>query len=382
MRIERQREIVGRLLDLASDDSTLLADDISVNPVSNYVGRQRWEAERDLLFRRRPTVVALSGDLARPGDHVATDAGGVPVLVMRGDDGVLRGFVNICRHRGSPLAAPGSGASAGSLRCGFHGWVYDRSGTVIGRPHAAGGFDTLGDRCDALIPRPVAEAHGLVFVRGEGDDPIDSAELLGPLAAELDEFGFGAYHRFDSWVSAWPANWKLLIDTFLENYHVPALHPTTVARYFLVRPSLFDPLGPNLRFHSMQKSILELADTPEDEWELLPHGTVEYLVAPNTILNFSVDHLAVYRFLPTAVDHTRVELTVYTTAPADEMDDTTRDHYRRTLELHERVSGGEDFAQQVTTHAALASGGATEVVFGRNEPAAIHFHRQLDRLLR
>ena len=352
MHIDRQREIVGRLLALAGDDSTHLADDFMVNPVSTYTDAERFCAERDVLFRSRPIVACLSSDLAEPGDHVATDAGGVPVLIVRGDDGELRGFVNICRHRGSPLVDPGPGRVTRSFSCRFHGWVYDLEGVVVGRPFATGGFDELGGRCASLLDRPVAEGRGLVFVRGEGDDPIDVDGLLGPAATELAEFDLARFHRFDSWISAWDANWKLLVDTFLENYHVPALHQTTVARYFLVRPSLFDPLGANLRFHSLQRSILDLADRPADEWELLAHGTVEYLITPNTILSHSVDHLAVYRFLPLDVDRTRVELTVYVPMAVAELDDAGRDHYQRTIELHQRVSGGEDFVQQEATHRA------------------------------
>jgi phenylpropionate dioxygenase-like ring-hydroxylating dioxygenase large terminal subunit len=197
------------------------------------------------------------------------------------------------------------------------------------------------------------------------------------MGEELDEFGFGGYHRFAAWNSEWSANWKLLVDTFLETYHVPALHADTVARQFLAQPSMFAPFGPNLRFHSLMKSFLTLRDQPESEWTLLPHGTVEYLVAPNAILSFSVDHLALYRFLPRAVDRTRVECTVYTPQPPDD-DDT---HYRRTLELHQRVSGDQDFTQQEAIQVGLESGAVDRVVLGRNEPAVIHFHRTLRDLV-
>ncbi len=232
--------------------------------------------------------------------------------------------------------------------------------------------------CLGLAPVPVAEECGLVFVRPVGDEPVDADAWLCGMGEELSEFDFGGYHRFDTWVSEWPCNWKLLIDTFLETYHVFALHADTVAKYFLVRPSAFAPFGPHLRFHSLQKSFLELRDTDPSEWELLPHGTVEYLIAPATVLSFSVDHLAVYRFLPQAVDRTTVELVVSTPAPVD--DDARRAHFRRTMELHQRVSGGQDFTQQVKIQRSMASGRSREVIFGRNEPAAIHFHRQLARL--
>jgi phenylpropionate dioxygenase-like ring-hydroxylating dioxygenase large terminal subunit len=378
MRIDRQREIVRTLLELVDADTTQLADAPLVVEVDDYTSPAMLAAETDVWFRDRPVLVCLSGDVAEVGDYCASDSAGIPLLVVRAADGSVRGFVNICRHRGSPLVPQGRGHVARTFHCGFHGWVYDLDGEVVGRPHSHGGFDTLGAAQSTLVRVPTREAHGLVFMRPRGGDAIDVDALLCGMGEELDEFGFGSYHRFAAWDSEWAANWKLLVDTFLETYHVPALHADTVARHFLAEPSAFAPFGPNLRFHSLQKSLLTLRDRPESEWTLLPHGTVEYVVAPNAILSYSVDHLAVYRFLPRAVDRTRVECVVYTSDPPDEAD---APHFERTLALHQRVSGDQDFTQQEAIHAALASGAVGEVVFGRNEPAAIHFHRALHELL-
>jgi hypothetical protein len=159
-------------------------------------------------------------------------------------------------------------------------------------------------------------------------------------------------------------------------HHVFALHADTVAKYFLVRPSAFEPFGPHLRFHSLQKSLLDLKGTDPSSWELLPHGTVEYLISPSTVLSHSVDHLALYRFLPLAADRTAVEAMIYTPAPVET--DRQATHYRRTLELHQRVSGDQDFTQCVKIQRSLETGRVDQVLFGRNEPAAIHFHRCLD----
>ena len=109
------------------------------------------------------------------------------------------------------------------------------------------------------------------------------------------------------------------------------------------------------------------------------HGTVEYFIAPNVVLNYSVDHVAVYRFVPLAVDRTRATLTMYT--PREITTEAEATHYRRTLALHQRVSGGQDFTTQEQIQRALGSGALDHVVFGRNEPAAIHFHRTTRALL-
>ena len=102
------------------------------------------------------------------------------------------------------------------------------------------------------------------------------------------------------------------------------------------------------------------------------------LLTPNVVVNFSVDHVAIYRFVPLAPDRTRAELTLYT--PHAVTTDDEREHFARTLALHLRVSGGEDFTKQEEVQRGLASGVLDTVVFGRNEPAAILFHRALAAL--
>jgi phenylpropionate dioxygenase-like ring-hydroxylating dioxygenase large terminal subunit len=375
MRIERQREIVGRLLALHEAGETQLADEPLAVPASDFYDPERFVREWHLVFRRQPNAVCVSSDVGRPGDHLAVDVGGVPVLVLRGQDGALRAFLNICRHRGSPLVES-PGRQARSFRCRFHGWTYDLEGKLIATPYGDDGFTGLDRDCLGLVPVPVEEAFGLVFVRAEGEEDVNAARWLCGVGEEVGDFRFGQYHAFDVWNSEWPCNWKLLLDTFLESYHVFALHADTVAKYFLVRPSAFEPFGPHLRFHSLQKSLLDLKGTDRASWELLPHGTVEYLITPATVLSHSVDHLALYRFLPLAADRTAVEATIYTPAPVET--DRQATHYRRTLELHQRVSGDQDFTQCVKIQRSLETGRIDRVLFGRNEPAAIHFHRCLD----
>jgi phenylpropionate dioxygenase-like ring-hydroxylating dioxygenase large terminal subunit len=381
VRIDRQRDIIRSILADHARGATQLAGKPVVLSVGDYCDPDRFTRERRLI-RRRPALACFSGQLREPGDYVTVVIGGVPLVVVRGGDGRAHALVNVCRHRGSPVVVPVDGATgraSRSLRCRFHGWTYGLDGALLATPYGDDGFEGLDPACLALAAVPVAEACGLVLVRAEGDEPIDAVEALAGVDVELDEWGFGSYHRYGSWVSEWACNWKLLLDTFLETYHVFALHAETVGRYFLVRPSAFAPFGPHLRFHSLQKSFLTLADRPEEDWELLSHGTVEYLLAPASVLSHSVDHLGWYRFEPLDVDRTRVELTVFTPEPVETAEGKA--HFDRTIELHRRVSGGEDFTQMVQVHASLASGAANEVIFGRNEPAAIHFHHALEQWL-
>lgn len=377
MRRETQVELIRELLAHHAAGTTQLADDTLALPAEVYTSESHWQAEREALFRRRPVVACLSGAVASAGDYVSLTVGGVPLVVLRGDDGVLRAFRNVCRHRASSVVS-GCGSGAASLRCPFHAWTYRLDGSLLARPQAGEGFAGTDESDLGLVPVPVGEACGLVFVRPEGDDPVEAAELVGDAAQDLDDFDVGGYVPFDRWESSWPCNWKLLVDTFLESYHVFSLHRATVGRYYLSQPMTYRGYGPNLRFQTCQKSILELAEAPEDQWDLLNRATVEYLIAPNTILSHSVDHFAVYQFLPTSADHTDITMTLYTPEPVT---DRTRPHYERTLELHQQVGAGEDFPQAVKIQQSLSSGLVTETLVGRHEVALIHFHQALDELL-
>jgi len=159
MRRDLQRDIVRTILDLAEHDTTQLADATLTVPVDEYVSPQVLDAEQEHLFRTRPVVACLSGDLREAGDYVAADSGGVPYVVVRHADRSLRGFVNICRHRGSPLVPPGAGLGKASLALANR-WITTRQfGLLLGFM----GQRVLGQYDLALLSAE-AEPGQLLFV--------------------------------------------------------------------------------------------------------------------------------------------------------------------------------------------------------------------------
>jgi phenylpropionate dioxygenase-like ring-hydroxylating dioxygenase large terminal subunit len=381
VRREIQVDLVRRVLDLHRRGTTDLADAPLRVPATDYTSADVLAAEQRVLLRDRAVAVCLGVDVAQPGDVLATTSGGVPLLLVRDADGTLRAFVNACRHRASPLADLGCTSGAQGLTCRFHGWTYGLDGALRGRPYAGEAFAGIAVDGLGLLERPLAEAHGLVVVRpGGGDAPVAVDPLLGDLVDDVTDLGLERWHRGPSWSGTWRANWKLLLDTFLESYHVFALHKQTVGRWFVSQPSTYDVSADTIRFQTTQKSLLQLAERPESEWDLLGHATVEYLVGANFLLSHSVDHVAAYRFVPEAPDRTRVELVLYTESPIGD-EGPRREHYERTLALHVKVATDEDFHEQERIQANLASGAVPEVLFGRNEPAAAHLHRRVHELL-
>jgi phenylpropionate dioxygenase-like ring-hydroxylating dioxygenase large terminal subunit len=371
-----QVEVIARWLAMHAQGTTQLAPEVMAVDPDFYRSTDWWQQEQAALFRRGVSVACLSADLRDPGDHVVVESGGIPVLVVRGADGAVRGFLNACRHRGAPVVES-CGAAARNFACPFHAWTYALDGRLLGRPRSEGGFDTVGRDDFGLVPVPVAEAHGVVLMRPEGDAPIDVTQVLAGLGPDLDAFDIASYAVYGRMRREWRANWKLILDTFMESYHVFALHGASVGPDYPGHVMVFDAFGPNLRIPVPRASLLALADQPRESWDLLAHATVQYHLAPNAMVNHTIDHLILWRFVPTAVDHTVAEMTMY--VKADEV--TDGGEWRKSMDdwfdLHDAVTRDEDYPESERIQRVLDSGRVPPLLLGRNEGAVQHFHRSV-----
>ncbi len=190
-------------------------------PGRSYVDPSIYEAERQSIFRRTWQLIGPADELAEPGLYRAADIAGWKVFVLRGRDGLLRGFHNLCRHRGAKLLKEGQGR-CDLLRCPYHLWLYDHEGRLRKAPWF--GEDPKFRVEDyPLIRVSVAEWRGLLFV---AIDPETSLEdQLGALPAAvadqpLEDFRLAGEERFEI-----GCNWKTYTDNFVEGYHIPGIHP-------------------------------------------------------------------------------------------------------------------------------------------------------------
>ena len=158
-----------------------------------------------------------------------------------------------------------------------------------------------------------------------------------------------------------------------------ALHRESLAPFYLGIASPFDGFGVHNRIVVPQSSILEQADRPRDEWELLPYAVLQYHLAPNVIVSNLYGYVLTWRFTGIAVDRTSVELAMYTYEPVDR--EELRKHYDARLDAARSVTSDEDFPESERVHRNLASGVVDHTNAGRNEPGIIHFHRMLDAAL-
>ena len=267
-------------------------------PARYYAGEAMLAMERIAVFQRSWQLVAHQGQLAEPGDHVVEQVGGVPVLVVRGQDGVLRAFPNVCRHRAGPLALC-NGKGARALHCKYHGWTYTLDGQLRSAPEMQGAADF--DVADIRLPPLRVQAwQGLVFVALHEDAPpfeevyAGIAERIAPIDLATMRF-----HRRDSYDIA--CNWKVYVDNFLEGYHLPHVHPglSKVLDYRAYDTELFP-------WHSLQHSPLR------NSGDIYGDGDAfYYFVYPNVMLNIMPGRLQTNRILPLGPDRCRVEFDYY-----------------------------------------------------------------------
>ncbi|HEX9965971.1 MAG TPA: aromatic ring-hydroxylating dioxygenase subunit alpha [Allosphingosinicella sp.] len=188
-----------------------------------YRDPEFFEVEMDRVIRPSWQVVCHSGEIPRPGDWRTIEYLGESILVVRGDDGEVRAFSNVCRHRGSRLVGGASGCSR-RLTCPYHAWTYALDGRLIGVPHKAD-YPGLDPSALGLVPVELETWRGFLFVRLESGGP-SVAEMMAPHEAEIEPYRFEALEALGR-VTSRPreVNWKNVADNYSDGLHIPVAHP-------------------------------------------------------------------------------------------------------------------------------------------------------------
>jgi len=358
-----------RLLGYLETGTTYVADSSSHNPVASYLDEEQWRTEHSVLFREQPIVVAMTAQVPSPGDWVTFDLPNLPVLVVRGEDGVARAFVNACRHRGVAVCQEPSGHGR-KLVCPFHAWTYDTTGALDVIPDAEAVTDV--DPAElGLVELPASEALGFVWLKPPGSDV---AQHLGePLALELAGLELADHHHFRSTILEVECNWKLMYDTFLEFYHGVYAHKSTLAHLMQRNLVHFDQMGEHWRMAAAKKSVATLADTPESDWDVLAHVVVSYDIFPNLAVNLHGDHTAVYRIVPDPVraDRCLWHFTMLTPEPVTS--EKAIGYFAKNFD-YIVATGREDMAMASSTQRGLTSGANDSLIYSRYEPVLAWFH--------
>lgn len=371
--IDTQRQLLHRIRAQHEGRDIPLAEHVEFNPISAYTDVARGKLEHARLFRERPVLICASGRLKNPGDYLADDLSGIPILLTRDSAGIVHAFYNVCRHRGARLV-DGEGHRPHAFACPYHAWVYDHQGTFL-RTREEAAFSGLPCEHRNLAPLHAFEQHGLIWVAQVANAASPTALLPEALQQELNSFALSSHHHYKSFRAEHAFNWKVGIDTFLENWHFPTLHRSTIADAFAAKLSLVDRLGEHLRivypFNGIEKCFESIADSES----FLEQVTIIYVLFPNTLLLWQRDHFETWRFFPTSPDTPQrcvSEFTLYAPAPPDT--EKARAHWERNIDIVLRTVNGEDFPNAETIQSNFSSGAQAQILFGRNEPALMHYH--------
>jgi choline monooxygenase len=379
--MDRQLELqIAEDLLAELDNQTLtLTDSIHEEPVENYLSETRDRAEREVLFGRTPLMAALSRELPTAGSWKLFDEAGWPIVLVRGKDAVVRGFLNVCTHRGARVVEQARG-KARKLSCPFHAWSFGLDGSLAGVP-AKPAFAGMCQEERGLRPVQVREHLGAIWVVAHPDaPPMDLDKHLGPFAKELQLWNMGSWHFGKQLVHQVAANWKFTMDTFTEAYHVPVLHKASIGDVIPGSTSAYRQFEDHHRLVFPTKTISELRDRPREEWNPFDSWQMllTYVVYPNVTFMVTGSHAEMYQTFPGATPNDSVCLhSVFSYQPIDA--DEIRADYAQRLQYFFDFVDNEDFRICRGAQKGMNSGAVNSFVFGRNEAGTQHLHRAYTR---
>lgn len=360
--------VAERILNHIDRGTTDAGTEIWREPVENYRSLARFEREVTHVLRRFPTPFCPSAALAENGSFLARDAAGTPIVTVRGQDGKVRAFRNVCRHRGMQLAA-GSGC-ANAFMCRYHGWTYGLDGGLRHVPHEDG-FPGLDKSRHGLVPVAAEERAGLVFVTQEGDG--NQLDALPDLISR-DQILYAVTEREVE------ANWKVFLEGFLEGYHIRATHLETFLPYGFDNLTLLETFGRNSRITFPFKRIKKLENVPAAERNVMGLVTYVYHLFPNALVTVLSSHTNLVVLEPIAIDKTRfVSYTLTNPGHGDAAEAVAA--AKRDAEFVGNTGAAEDRAVVSAIQRGLASGANEVFTFGHYESLIVHFHRQLTAAL-
>src|SRR5215831_19094387 len=375
--MERQQQVeqARKLLDYLRSRTTAMADGVYRQPVIEYTCHRQLAREREAFFRRGPLFIGLSCLLPAAGDYLTHDYSGVPLLLLRQENGSVRAFLNVCRHRGARLVN-GTGKGARDLTCAYHGWCYGLDGKLLARPDERS-FAEIEKATRGLRELAVTEKYGMIWVSPAPGQTFDIDACLSGVERDFATYRLDTYHHYETRVLRRRINWKVVVDTFLETYHLRVLHPSTVNPILHSNLGTFDAYGRNLRLIAARRTTEKLRELPESEWNLIPYSAVIYVLFPNTVLIMQGDHLETWHVYPPgeSPEESVMYVSLYTPEPAKT--DGARRHWDRNMDLLMATVEKEDFPLAEGVQRGFYSSAQDEILFGRNEPCLQHFHKSV-----
>jgi phenylpropionate dioxygenase-like ring-hydroxylating dioxygenase large terminal subunit len=252
-------------------------------PAWAYRSPEFFQAERREIFTRDWLLIGHVSQVQQPGDYVSMTIAGEPITVVRGADGKLRAFSNVCRHRAARVL-DGAGNCGKAMRCPYHGWTYGLDGRLLAIPEKTG-FTGFDKDANGLWPLSVGVAAGFVFA-SLNPEPEPLSEYLGPFERWMAPYRAERLVRSAEHITVLPVNWKNSIDNYLEGYHIPVGHPgllrlldykrylveTSDARVSIARSPMRDKVSQNMQerlYQRLMRPMPGLREPEDREWNFI-----------------------------------------------------------------------------------------------------------------
>ena len=339
----------------------------STIPAPWYVDGRIAELERQNVFGRTWQVVARVDQLRQPGQFVTAELAGEPLVIVRGSNGQLRAFYNVCRHHAAAVVTEKQG-QASILRCPYHGWSYGLDGSLKGAPEFEGvcGFDRSQN---GLVPVRVDTWEQFVFVNLH-PNAGSLAEFLGRLVQRVAPLNLGSVHFFERRSYSLNCNWKVFVDNYLDGgYHVPHLHKALNSVLEYKQYTIENEDRYCLQSSPMVTSEVDAATsatrTGDRAWYFWQY--------PNFMINLYQGYMDTNLVLPDGVDRCTVIFDFY----FDDVSESAAERNQQSIAVGERVND-EDVgiceAVQRGLHSRTYGAGRLSV---RREAGEHLFHRLL-----
>jgi phenylpropionate dioxygenase-like ring-hydroxylating dioxygenase large terminal subunit len=367
---EKAIALAKRLIANVKAGTGTRADSIMEVDTATYNDPVLYEKEMRAIFDTLPFIAGMSSDLGKPGDFININEFGTPILVTRNKAGVVKAFVNSCRHRGSALVFEPRGNCAG-FSCPYHGWSYNLDGKLLGVAQPSD-FGEVNKSELGLIEIQAEERHGIIFVATRPGATFDLDDYLGQeMQEELAQWNIAELQHAKTGAIPLDGNWKLTLEAFLEVYHFDVTHKNNLAIVAYGDATEIRTLGKHVFFAIPMKSIMELESIPEDEWVPEKHMMFGYTLYPGTLMNITPMIMAFYAMYPVALHKSGVRHSIY--ARLDMSVPANRELGEQTWESSNGIVQREDYPFGITSpQKGIYREAVPKFLFGRNELGLQH----------
>lgn len=357
-------------------------------PLARYTSESFFETEIKEIFKKNWLFAGHESEVPNPGSYRVLDIPFAPVLIVRGKDGVLRGFLNSCRHRGAPVVRDVHG-EAKLLVCQFHSWSYDLCGNLVRIPEERDFFGIQPSE-RSLPSLRVETWHGLIFINLDNDAPPLS-EWLAPVISRYSDLAESPLRFIRKFSYDIPCNWKVATEAFLEVYHVKTVHPHTAAQisepfssslvlhpnghssqYMRYKDEIMSGPADSMIFQVMFPSDLPVSPTAHEAYS---KSVVVFSIFPNLVSPVDPKGFPVAMFWPVSVNETRFEIYWY---GVDWGDGPVPEGWEVKLGAWEVVMD-EDIQNMAPIQRSLRAAAHTGVPLSYQERLIYHLHAEIDR---